>query len=75
MASIRLDYPSLLFNGSVNNYVLLFSHFYDVTVVHGPCSMVEQYVTDTVPGVPARFPPMAVKLNGEMAATNPSLAL
>ena len=33
------------------------------------------YVTDTVPGVPARFPPMAVKLNGEIAATKPSLAL
>jgi len=35
----------------------------------------KKYVTDTVPGVPARFPPMAVKLNGEMAATKPSRAL
>ena len=39
------------------------------------CNVMYNYVTDTVPGVPARFPPMAVKLNGEIAATKPSRAL
>ena len=67
MASTRLDFPSLLYIGSVYRSSVVNLRIF--------CYVSAKRIQYAVPGVPARFPPMAVKLNGEIAATNPSRAL